>query len=93
MKPIFKPPRNYRLKPKPDIQLSTSAFKFNLRRYTTALSLTDGGALLESLRTRRLLETTELALKVRNFNRCLTTTYLVLLLFTAAERVERPAAN
>ena len=29
------------------------------------LDLADGGALLESLRTRRLLETAELALKVR----------------------------
>ena len=36
MKPIFKPPETKRLKVKYDVLLSTSAFKFNLRRYTTA---------------------------------------------------------
>jgi hypothetical protein len=34
MKPKFKPPGTKRLKLKCDILLSTSAFKFNLRRYT-----------------------------------------------------------
>lgn len=34
-----------------------------------SLGLADGGALLESLRTRRLLESAELALKVSTFQR------------------------
>jgi len=34
MKPKLKPPGTKRLKLKCDILLSTSAFKFNLRRYT-----------------------------------------------------------
>jgi len=39
MKPKLKPPGSKRLKLKWEILLSNSAFKFNLRRYTTALSL------------------------------------------------------
>jgi len=38
MKPKLKLPGTQRLKLKCDILLSTSAFKFNLRRYTTAYS-------------------------------------------------------
>ena len=37
MKPKLKPPGTERLKLKCDILLSTSAFKFNLRRYNVAL--------------------------------------------------------
>jgi hypothetical protein len=37
MEPKLKPPGTKRLKLKCDILLSNSAFKFNLRRYTTAL--------------------------------------------------------
>ena len=36
MKPELKPPGTERLKPKCDILLSSSAFKFNFRRYTMA---------------------------------------------------------
>jgi hypothetical protein len=36
MKPKLKPPGTKRLKVKRDMLLSTSAFKFNLRRYTKA---------------------------------------------------------
>ena len=36
MKPKLKPPGSKRLKLKCDILLSTSAFKFNLRRHTVA---------------------------------------------------------
>jgi len=36
MKPKLKPPETKRLKPKSDIRLSKSAFKFNLRRYAEA---------------------------------------------------------
>jgi len=36
IKPKLKPPGTERLKLNCDIQLSTSAFKFNLRRYTQA---------------------------------------------------------
>jgi len=36
MKPKLKPPGTRRLKLKCDVLLSTSAFKFNLRRYTKA---------------------------------------------------------
>jgi len=36
IKPKFKPPGNKRLKLKCDTLLSTSAFKFNLRRYSKA---------------------------------------------------------
>jgi hypothetical protein len=35
IKPKLKPPGTKRLKPKCDILLSTSAFKFSLRRYTS----------------------------------------------------------
>jgi len=35
VKPLLKPPGTKRLKVMCDILLSTSAFKFNLRRYTT----------------------------------------------------------
>jgi hypothetical protein len=44
IKPESKPPGTKRLKLKCDILLSTSAFKFNLRRYT------EGAALVEELR-------------------------------------------
>jgi len=37
MKPKLKPPGTKRLKLNCDTQLSTSAFKFNLRRYTTGV--------------------------------------------------------
>jgi hypothetical protein len=36
MKPKLKPPVTKRLKLKSDVLLSTSAFNFNLRRYTMA---------------------------------------------------------
>jgi hypothetical protein len=38
MKPKLKPPGTKRLKPNFDVLLSTSAFKFNLRRYTTGMA-------------------------------------------------------
>ena len=42
MKPKLKPPETKRLKLNCDIMLSTSAFEFNLRRYTTgSLSIVD----------------------------------------------------
>ena len=39
LKPKLKPPGSKRLKLKCDTLLSTSAFKFNLRRYTLALEM------------------------------------------------------
>jgi pyrroline-5-carboxylate reductase len=38
IKPKSKPPGTERLKPKCDVLLSTSAFKFNLRRYSMVTS-------------------------------------------------------
>jgi hypothetical protein len=43
MKPKLKPPGTKRLKLRCDILLLTSAFNFNLRRYTEAKNLTFGG--------------------------------------------------
>ena len=39
IKPKLKPPGTKRLKLKCDTMVSTAAFKFNLRRYTLAVSL------------------------------------------------------
>ena len=41
VKPKLKPSETKRLKQKCDTQLSTSAFKFNLRRYTKAAEKAD----------------------------------------------------
>jgi hypothetical protein len=43
MKPNFKPPGTKRLKLRCEIMLSTSAFKFNLRRYTKGLDVSAHG--------------------------------------------------
>jgi hypothetical protein len=43
MKPKLKPPGSKRSKAKCEILLSTSAFKFNLRRYTSATMAPGGG--------------------------------------------------
>jgi len=46
MKSKLKPPGIERLKLKCDILLSTSAFKFNMRRYTTGMKLFFAGGML-----------------------------------------------
>jgi len=43
IKPKLKPPGTKRLKLKCDILLSTSAFKFNLRRYNQVVEVTPAG--------------------------------------------------